>query len=241
MKSKRTHRYVYAIFYLEKKYIHLIENELRYYGYTHIKPIIPTLKLLKKSIKGKMNFEEVPLLFNYGFLRMPREDAFSRPYLNKLRKRISGIRTFLRDTQTIFPRKKRARIDNAEDFDDFSIVATCPRKEVIRFIRLSKENKRFSVEDITNIKIGDYLVLKVYPFEGIDATVLDINLNTNMVKLMLYPENGKMEINLPFDHVIYSVYSNYDEYKLYANPRDFNPDTITDESVQKSLDKKRKS
>ena len=239
MKAKKT-KYVYAIFYLERKYFQTINKELQYYKYDDLKAIVPTLRILKKSIKGKMNFEEVPLLFNYGFLRMPAEKAYSRPYLNKLKKRITGIRTFLKDTQTIFPRKKRVRIDNAEDFDDFSIVATCPRKEVRRFRRLAKENKRFSVEDITNIKIGDYIVLKVYPYEGVDATVLDINLKANTVKLMLYPENGKMEINLPFDHVIYSVYSNYDEYKLYSNPKDFDPNTITDDSIEKTLNKRKR-
>lgn len=232
-------KYVYTIFYLERKYFHTINQDLKDYGFEHVKAIVPTVKVLRKAIKGKLNFEEVPILFNYGFIRMPLEKAYSRPFLNKLKKKIPGIRSFLKDTQTIFPKKKRARIDNAEDFDDFSIVATCPRSEVRRFKRLSRENKKFSVDDITSIKIGDYLVLKVYPYEGVDATVLDINYQAQTVKLMLYPENGKMEINVPFNHVLYSVYSNYDEDKLYANSREYDSEKITEESIESILSKKR--
>ena len=233
-------KYVYAICYIERKYFHLINQELKDNGYHHIRAIVPTIRVLRKAIKGKLNFEEVPILFNYGFIKMPAEKAFSRPFLNKMKRQISGIRAFLKDTQTIFPRKKRARIDNAEDFDDFSIVATCPREEVNRFRRLARENKKFSVEDIANIKIGDYIVLKVYPYEGVDATILDINLAQKTVKLMLYPEHGKMEITLPYDHVLYSVYANYDEDKLYANSREYDQNTITEEAIEQTLNNRRR-
>ena len=114
-------KYVYTIFYLERKYFQTINQDLKDYGFEHVRAIIPTVKVLRKAIKGKLNFEEVPILFNYGFIKMPLEKAYSRPFLNKLKKKIPGIRSFLKDTQTIFPKKKRARIDNAEDFDDFLI------------------------------------------------------------------------------------------------------------------------
>lgn len=111
--------YSYVIFYLERKYYHLIKKELKEKGYENIKVIIPTLDILKRTVKGKMVFESVPILFNYGFMRMPTENAFSRPFLNKLKRNISGIRTFLKSTETMHERKKKVRIDNAEDFDDF--------------------------------------------------------------------------------------------------------------------------
>lgn len=235
----KRHKYVYTIFYLERKYFRTINKDLRDYNFSHVRAIVPTVKVLRKAIKGKLNFEEVPILFNYGFIKMPAEKAYSRPFLTKLKRKIPGIRTFLRDTQTIFPRKKRARIDNADDFDDFSIVATCPRSEVNRFRRLARENKKFSVDDITSLKIGDYVVLKVYPYEGVDATILDINYQSKTVKLLLYPENGRMEINIPLSHVLYSVYSNYDEDKLFANSREYDSNQITEEAVESLLSKKR--
>lgn len=234
------HKYVYCIFYLEQKYYQRIKMDLKERGYTHIRPIIPTVSVLKKTHKGKMIFEDVPVLFNYGFMRMPSEYAYSRPFLNKLKRDIPGIRTFLRDTKTMHERKKKARIDNAEDFDDFSIVATCTREEVRRFKRISKENKKYSVDDLINLKPGDYLVLKGYPYEGVDATVKDVDFKNRLVKLILYPENGKMEIRLPFDNVLYSVYQNYDPDKLFANQREYDPNQITAEAITNLLESKKR-
>lgn len=234
------HKYVYCIFYLEQKYYQRIKMDLKERGYTHIRPIIPTVSVLKKTHKGKMIFEDVPVLFNYGFMRMPSEYAYSRPFLNKLKRDIPGIRTFLRDTKTMHERKKKARIDNAEDFDDFSIVATCTKEEVRRFKRISKENKKYSVDDLINLKPGDYLVLKGYPYEGVDATIKDVDFKNRLVKLILYPENGKMEIRLPFDNVLYSVYQNYDPDKLFANQREYDPNQITAEAITNLLESKKR-
>lgn len=228
---KKHTSYKYCIFYIERKYYDRINRELKEKGYDKIKAIIPTVSILKKTTKGKMVFEDVPVLFNYGFMRIPTELAYSRPFLNKLKRSISGIRTWLRDTETLHPRKKKARIDNAEDFDDFSLVATCSRKDVRRFIRISKDNKRFSVEDLVNVEIGDYIVLRGYPYEGIDATVLEVDHLCKRVKVLIYPEMGKMEVWLPFDNVIYSVYQNYDPDKLFANQGDFDPNQITSEAI----------
>lgn len=104
---------------------------------------------------------------------------------------------------------------------------------------MAKEGKKYSVDDLMNVKIGDYLVLKGYPYEGVDATVLGIDHINKMVQLLLYPEMGKMEIWLPFDNVIYSVYQNYDPDKLYANSQDYDPNEITSESIDKIMDFRR--
>lgn len=229
--KKRSTPYVYTIFYLDRKYYTTINQELRENNYYYVRAIIPTVNVLKKTARGKMIFEEVPVLFNYGFIKMPSEYAYSRPILNHMKRHVSGIRNFLKSTETLFARKKRARIDNAEDFDDFSLVATCSREDVRRFLQISRHNKKFSLDDLVNIKIGDYVILKGYPYEGIDATVLDVNYTNRTVKLLIYPENGKMELTLPFDNVLYSVYQNYDPDVLYANPLDYNPDNITEESI----------
>ena len=232
--------YSYVIFYLERKYYHLIEKELKEKGYENIKVIIPTLDILKRTVKGKMVFESVPILFNYGFMRMPTENAFSRPFLNKLKRNISGIRTFLKSTETMHERKKKVRIDNAEDFDDFSLVATCSRKDVRRFIRLAKANKKYSVDDLMNVKLGDYIVLKGYPYEGIDATVLDVNYSNRTVKVLIYPEHGKMEVTLDFDSVLYSVYQDSDPDKLHCNNFDYDPNSITSEKIEENINKRRR-
>ena len=121
-------------------------------------------------------------------------------------------------------------------FDDFSIVATATRQEVRRFRRMAKLNKRFSVENLGIIKVGDYVVLRGYPFDGVDANIIDINYTSNLVKLLLYPENGKMEISLPFDNVLYSVYHNFDPDKLLVDSKDYEIVNITEDNINKVLE-----
>lgn len=230
---------VYCIFYIERKFYRTINEELKAKGYKGIRAIVPEVKILKKAIKGKTYYEEVPVLFNYGFMRMPVELAYSRTFLRKLRKDIMGIRTWLKSTQTMFPKKKRRRIDNAEDWDDFSMVATCPRSEVKRFRKISRANRKYSLEDISKLKPHDYVVLNIYPYEGVDATIKKVNRADKTVTLNLYPNMGTMEVTIPLDHVLYSIYHNYDPEALFVNPLEVDPNRVTSESVEESYNTKR--
>jgi len=228
--------HVYCICYLENKFYEGIESELIEKGYTQCKAIIPTVSILTKTSRSKDVYRKVPLLFNYGFIKMPTELAFNRDFMNKMKRDIDGIRGWVKSPESLHPKKKKLRIDNMDIFDDFSIVATATREEVRRFKRLSRENKRFSIDNLMNLKVGDYLVLKGYPYDGIDANILEVNHTTKMVKLLLFPENGKMEISLPFDSVIYSVYQNYDPDDLLVNRKNYDESKITEESVKNVLD-----
>ena len=160
--------YVYCIFRLDRKFYKRINSDLKSRGYKNVKAIIPTISVLKKSRKGNNEYDDVPLLFNYGFLRMKPEKAFDRYYLNKLKRDIPGILSFLKSLD-YRPKRKRLRVDNAEDFDDYSVVATVTKEEVKKYRNMSKANKIFSADDITRVAIGDYVVLRGYPFEGIPA------------------------------------------------------------------------
>lgn len=236
---KKRKKFTYCIFYLERKLYKKINEQLVDEGYTRIKAIVPTVNILRKTIKGKMVFEEEPVLFNYGFIKMPTECAFSRPFLNKMKKKIPGIHHWLKNTETLHPRRKKARIDNAEDFDDFSKVATVPRSEVRRFLKLSRENKKYSLDDLVNLKPGDYVSLNGYPYDGVGATVVEVNYNDRTVQLeMSIRERGTMPLVLPFDNVLYSVYQNYDPDKLYAGYLDKNPENITQEGIDNILNRK---
>lgn len=227
-------KYCYCICYIERKYYKRINEDLKNKGYKHIRAIIPEIKILKKSIKNKTFYEEVPVLFNYGFIKMPLEYAYSRPFLNKLRRAIPGIRTWLRSTETLFPRKKKRKIDNAEDFDDFSRVAQCTREEVNRFKQIAKNNDKYSLDQLLNIQEGQYVQLKIYPYEGVDATILSIDYDKELVTLELFPLMGKFTARIPLDHVIYSVYKDYDP-DTFIKPFELDPSKISAESVNELL------
>ena len=200
-----------------------------------MKAIVPTISVLKKSRKGKNEYEDVPLLFNYGFIKMKPEKAFDRYYLNKLKRDIPGILSFMKSLD-YRPKRKRLRVDNAEDFDDYSTVATITKEEVKKYRRMSKANKIFSVNDITRVAIGDYVVLRGYPFEGIPAIILESNLNTRKMLVKLYPEmDGSLEIEVPMENVLYSAYHESDEYKMYSTDYDTDLSRIPDGSTEEIL------
>ena len=200
-----------------------------------MKAIIPTISVLKKSRNGNNEYEDVPLLFNYGFIRMKPEKAFDRYYLNRLKKDIPGIMSFMKSLD-YRPKRKRLRVDNAEDFDDYSVVATITKEEVKKYRRMSKANKIFSADDITRVAIGDYVVLRGYPFEGIPAILLENNLSTKTMLVKLYPEmDGSLEIEVPRENVLYSVYHESDEYKMYSADYEVDLSQIPDGSTEDIL------
>lgn len=227
--------YVYCIFRLDRKFYKRINSDLKSRGYKNVKAIIPTISVLKKSRKGNNEYDDVPLLFNYGFLRMKPEKAFDRYYLNKLKRDIPGILSFLKSLD-YRPKRKRLRVDNAEDFDDYSVVATITKEEVKKYRKMSKANKIFSADDITRVAIGDYVVLRGYPFEGIPAILLENNLTTKMMLVRLYPEmDGSLEIEVPRENVLYSAYHESDGYKMYSADYDVDLSQIPDGSTEEIL------
>lgn len=220
--------YVYCICRIDRKNWKYINQDLLSRGYNDIKAYIPTVKILKK-VKGNTNvFEEIPLLFNYGFIKMRTDKAFDRQFLLKLKKEIPGIMNWLKSLETIFPKKKKAKIDNYEDFDDFSIVATVSKKEYLYYKRLSKRNTIYSSNDIVNLTVGSYVILRGYPFEGIPAKVLEVNLLLKKVNVALYPDRGSLEIQISFDNILYSIYNDYDEDNLLCSDTEVDFSKISD-------------
>lgn len=205
---------VWTVCHIDNKLYPMIESELMKRGYKDIRVYVPTISLLKKRSKGKDVYEDVPMLFSYGFIRMPQEKAYSRTFLHRLKKEIPGIHSWVKSLETMHKRKLKRRIDNPEDWDDFSIVAMVPRSEIRRFKKISKENKVYSKYDIAQLELGSYIVLRGYPFEGIQATVKEISLVRKEVKVMLFPQGGTMEVWLPFDNALYSVYYDHDPNRL---------------------------
>lgn len=205
---------VWCICHVDDKLYTTIQDEIKLANYSNIKVYIPTISVLKKRTKGKDIYEDVPMLFSYGFIRMYKEQAFSRVFLHKLKRAIPGIHSWVKSPESMHPKKIKSRVQNAEDWDDFSIIATITPKELRRFKRLSKQNKVYSKYDIAQLSIGDYIVLKGYPFEGVQATIMEINLNTEQVKVKVFPEGGEIEKWLPFENVIYSIYLDFDPNKL---------------------------
>lgn len=225
---------------MEEKYYKDINKDLKDNGYKHVRAIIPTIKFIDhQSSRGRYVDTEVPLLFNYGFMRVPTDRVFDRQYMAKMKKCIPGIRGWLKNTETLHRgRGKRPRVDNLDIFDDFSQIARVPRSEVRRFLAITKENSRLKFEDITTLHINDYITLRHYPYIGVDAIVKEVDWNNQRVRLLTYPETYKILSWLPMELVIYSVYEDFDPRKLLADQRKGDIDRITNDQVTKIPNKR---
>lgn len=216
--NKRVPR-VYCICRINKKYWTTINKDLKKHHFNNLQAIVPIVKVIRKNKLGKEILVEIPMLFSYGFVKMPINLAYDRPFLNKVRKAIPGIQSWVRSTSPMFAKRVMKRIDNAEDFDDFSQLAIIPKDEMDRLLEMAKKNPIFSKEDMVNLNIGDTITIKSYPFKGALAEVLEVNLSQRRVKVNIYPDsNFSMTASLPFDNVLYSVYDEYDDSYIDENP-----------------------
>lgn len=218
--------YVYCIFRTNNKYFRRINKDLKARKYRHIRAIVPTVSILRKTKKGVNTYEDVPMLFNFGFLKMKMSRAYDRSYLNELKREIPGILSFLMSLETLHPKKLRKRVDTTDIWDDFSQVATITREQLSYYQRLSRKNKIHSAEDVLALQPGDYITLRGYPYDGLDATIKSINPISRMVEVIIEFGRGKTELRIPLDNVLYSAYDNFNENDLEALDYELDMSTI---------------
>lgn len=209
---KKKTPYVYTICRIDTKDWRNINHELVEHGYKDIKCFVPTLTMVKKTYRGqKKEVEEVPMLFNYGFIRMRSEVAYNRNFLFHLKREIPGIVSFLKSLDSMHIKKKRRRVDNAEDWDDFSKVATVTKKEFRHYMRLSRANQVFSLDEVM-VNVGDFVVMRGYPLDGMPAKVLDFNYPNKTAIVEIYPGEGSvLSMQIPLENILYSPYEHYQE------------------------------
>ena len=223
---KRKAPYVYCICRVDTKSWKGINSSLQERGYSDIKCFVPTVQVLSSSKDKKHQYKDVPLLFNYGFVRMRSTKAYNRQFLRELSQNVRGITGFLKSLDYMHPKKLRRRIDNAEDWDDFSKVATVSREEFKYYRDLAKANQIYHLSDVA-VKAGETVILKKYPFDGLIAKVLDFNFSNKTVMVEIYPGNGSViKLQLPLDNILYTPYDNYDEDNLLVNSSNWDVDSL---------------
>lgn len=191
--------------YLERVYTDLHKDEL----FVEVEPYIPTIKILKKTFKGQQHFENVPLMFNYGFMKIPRHQAIIPAFLDKLQKRVNCIYSWVKD-----PVKRVEKYYEGEPITDMHIhIATATQAQIDEVIKASYYSTFYSVDDIDRLKPGEIIMLKTYPFEDVLATVIEVHVKKHKVEVEIDMLDAKRKVMVSFENVIYTVYHNkgYDD------------------------------
>lgn len=209
---------IWCIAYINRNFINLVSEELNEYGYEDVEAYIPTVKVLKKKFKQKQEFEEVPLLFNYGFFRVSYDNACNEEYLSMLRQRITAIYGWVKDPSIIMEQKPPLKDPKGEDEDDFTLhymekvprAAVATDQEVAEMVKSARKMNIFSEEDIDSLKKGDYIVLKGYPFDDLPAEVISVSKKRKEVRVKLLLDTAMSEVKVSFENIFYTIYSSFD-------------------------------
>lgn len=197
---------IWAIAYIKRDFIDYVEKELNDYGYDKVEAYIPTVRLLKKKFKGKNQYEFVPMLFNYGFFKIPYKDACNPDFLKELRHRISCIYGWVKDPTKVILEDKPIFVDGA-----LPKAAIATDEEIARLIKASDLMSVYNKEDIDKIKPGEYIKLQGYPFDNMPAEVVRINHHKKEVIVKLLMDAIVKEVTVSFENVFYSIYKSFAE------------------------------
>lgn len=187
----------------------------RHPEYEEIEAFIPTIKVLKKTFKKEHTFDEIPLLFNYGFFKIPRKFAVHRRFLDDMQKNISCIYSWVKD-----PVKATRPHGGELEIQDIHIfAATATSKEIAELIKQTINIGAHGAEDLNLLKEGDLVTLRGYPWEGLEATLLEIDHKKQRVKVQLVMFSESKQIYVSFDNVFFTIYhnKNYDDSLTIKN------------------------
>ena len=231
---------VWVVAYIDSKFLKYVEAELgKYPEYAEVEAYIPTVKILKKTFKKENIFEEVPLLFNYGFFKVPRKFAIYKNWLDNMQKNISCIYGWVRDPANVWEGKPKLRIDNKSIYTTEAnriSAATATSEEISYLIKNTINLGAHSSDEINLLNAGDNIVLRGYPFEGVNATVLSINHKKQEVEVNIQIFDQMRKALVSFDNVFFTIYhdkNNFDDISTGDKSIDEMGENKTFDRVQK--------
>lgn len=198
----------WVICYIDPKQLHLLTVDLRKYPkYKSVEYYIPTIDILKKRLKGKNHFEKVPLLFNYGFFKVPKYFIPNPHFLNQMKDDLRCLYGWVRDP-AVKNRKEPTLIYGRLTLYNPSNVAIAKEKE-IKILRQQEQLKSiYSEKDIDTLYVGKIIVLRKYPFENLTGQIkhIDHSKKEVQVKLLLDTIIADKPVKISFENIFYSAY-----------------------------------
>lgn len=199
--------FVWLICYVNSEHIDKVEKVLltkKKYG--RVKHYIPMVKILSKQFKGKDIYSYVPLLFNYGFFKVPLELAKNKEFVSGMKSDIKGIYGWVKN-------EDKKSWDSPYHGISIAIAKT---DEIIQLLKSQANYSIYSASDLERVKEGDTINLKGYPFDNIDAEVQKIDFKKKEVKVKLCLEHGICKtVTVSFNNVFYSIYHGGYDIELF--------------------------
>lgn len=198
---------VWLIAYVNAEHIGRVNKELS--KFDGIEAYIPTIKILKKNFKNKPHFEYVPLLFNYGFFKIPKHMAYNQDFLAKLKDQISCIYGWVKDTSKM---EVYAR-STAKEKKDNAPVGIATEQEIVELLKIQEDLTIFNSKQLETLGPGSWITLQGYPFEGVQAEIKSIDYKRKKVEVCLDTvDTGLLsKVIVNFENVFYTIYKGHDD------------------------------
>lgn len=213
--------YSWLIAYINTSYIERVYSDLKKNPeYRDIEVYIPTVKILKKTFKKENYFEDVPLLFNYGFFKIPRKYAVHKRFLEDLKTNVNCIFSWVNDPLKVMGKKPNLRPDNKFTWDDTHVpVATATSEEIATLVRAAYQTSVYDGDDISKLNPGMIIKLRGYPFDNILAEVVEVYPKKHKVRVNIEMFDQVKDVLVSFDNVFFTIYhsGSYDDSVTLAS------------------------
>lgn len=200
-------KYVWAIGYINKDLCLKIQWDLeKYPEFKNVEVCIPTVRVLNKKFKSRMVYDNIPLMLNYGFFKVTKKQILDMGFMNRLKEASVGLTGWLKnlanaDKQSLKRLKK--------NIDESLPIAFTDSSFIERIKKLAELNDVYSPSELSKLAKHQTITLKVYPFDGMQAKVLEIDEDKRKVRVQLIDNVGTGFLDkhwLDFEHVFFTIY-----------------------------------
>ena len=185
----------WVICYINSSKLNTLQEDLsQFRKYKQIKAYIPMVRVLKKQFKNKKHYDEIPLLFNYGFFEVPSYFIYNPHFLDMMKKDIGAIYAWVRNPG------KTIEINP-------NWIATASSQEIQNLVLQQEDNSIRSGVDTDKLGPGSIVTLSGYPFDGLQAEIIEIDPKKKEVLVSLLLENSMTDrVKVDFDNIYWTIY-----------------------------------
>jgi transcription antitermination factor NusG len=191
-KFKQQKKSIWVIIHVNIDNLYRIDKDIDKFISRHRLPAnsvsayIPTVRVLRKKLKGTFVFETIPLLFTYGFIQIPRSFC-THDQLMALKSHVNSIHSYVTD------------ISNGR-------VAFATHDEIKKLFGSLKDYSVYDKADLEKLEVNKLITLHGYPFDNMIAKIIKVNHETEKVKVEIMGDGLIKTSEVDFDNIIWSCY-----------------------------------
>lgn len=177
----------------------LLKHRAKYKG---IIAYIPTVKVLSKQVKNRKVYDTLPMMFNYGFFKVPKYYIPNYKFLESLKKDMECIMQWVKDPCIT---REQGYFTMDKLYNPLSIAIVSVKE--INSMKTHESQKTFYTDrDIDSLKPGSIVTLHIYPWEGLPAEIIAVNKEQKYISVRLLLGTSLSLMKIGFENVLYSIY-----------------------------------